>query len=340
MLEKLINNVIQKMDSYLNSEQLNKLQNVLFIEFHGKSIIEDDNTAYIYDESNDFDKIEEFRISKKIAGRQDSTLNQYVREIKNCKRVLNKNFKDITTMDLRWYFSVLIEEKGISMNTLKTRRRYLNSFWSFLKMENYVDSNPVEKIENFKVEESIKEPLSESELEALRVSCNKERDRALIEFLVTTGVRVSELCSLNIKDLDLYKQEFKVKGKGRKERTLYLSDAECFYLHRYLDWRLTKENKTLEELSEEPLFTTIKSPYNRMTKAGVQYLLKQIGKRANVKNVHPHRFRRTFASNLLSKGMKIEEVMVLMGHTKIETTLIYCNIKQETVKSSYKKYAA
>lgn len=129
-------------------------------------------------------------------------------------------------------------------------------------------------------------------------------------------------------------------GKGRKERRLYISDGACFHLYRYLRWRMSKEGLTMEELASKPLFVSAKKPYSRMTVAGVQYLVKNLGKKAGVGNVHPHRFRRTFATDLLNRGMRIEEVMVLMGHTKIETTLIYCNIKQDNVRESYRKYAA
>lgn len=129
-------------------------------------------------------------------------------------------------------------------------------------------------------------------------------------------------------------------GKGRKERRLYVSDVACFHLYRYLRWRMAKEGMTMEELAQKPLFVSAKKPYSRMTVAGVQYLVKSLGKKAGVGNVHPHRFRRTFATDLLNRGMRIEEVMVLMGHTKIETTLIYCNIKQDNVRESYRKYAA
>jgi site-specific recombinase XerD len=235
---------------------------------------------------------------------------------------------------------MLRERNKISMVTLQGRMRYLNSFWTFLQKEKLVDDNPVARIESLRIESTIKKAYSAQEMEALRLACDRPRERALIEFLYATGVRVSELCSLDVGDIDLYKQEFRVMGKGRKERRLYISDTACFHLFRYLKWRSQREGLTMEELADRPLFTATKKPYNRLTKAGVQYLLKQLGKQAGVGNVHPHRFRRTFATDLLNRGMRIEEVMVLMGHTKIETTLIYCNIKQDNVRESYRKYAA
>lgn len=339
-IEELLMSVVQAMSNSLDEEQLDKLQNVLYIQFHGKKIVEEKNELQSTGTDSDTAKVRLFVASKKVSGRQDNTLAQYVREISNCRNALGKNIEDITTMDLRWYFGMLREVNKISMVTLQGRMRYLNSFWTFLQRERLVNDNPVARIESLRIESTIKKAFSAQEMEALRMACSRERDRALVEFLYATGVRVSELCSLSVGDIDLYKQEFQVMGKGRKERTIYINDVACFHLFRYLKWRAQKEGLTLEELASRPLFATVKRPYDRMTKAGVQYLLKQLGKRAGVGNVHPHRFRRTFATDLLNRGMRIEEVMVLMGHTKIETTLIYCNIKQDNVRESYRKYAA
>lgn len=340
MLEEILMNVVQQMATCLDEEQLDKLQNVLYIQFHDKRIVEEKNELAATGTDSDTAKVRLFVASKKVSGRQDNTLAQYVREITNCRNALGKNIEDITTMDLRWYFGMLREHNGISMVTLQGRMRYLNSFWTFLQKEKLVPDNPVARIESLRIESTIKKAFSAQELEALRMACGRERDRALIEFLYSTGLRVSELCSLNVGDIDLYKQEFHVMGKGRKERTVYINDVACFHLFRYLKWRAQKEGITLEELAKRPLFVTIKRPYDRMTVAGVQYLVKQLGMKAGVGNVHPHRFRRTFATDLLNRGMRIEEVMVLMGHTKVETTLIYCNIKQDNVRESYRKYAA
>lgn len=127
------------------------------------------------------------------------------------------------------------------------------------------------------------------------------------------------------------KQELIVYGKGSKERKTYLTDGAKFYLRRYLQERGAKP--------DEPLFVTLDSPHNRLTVAGVQYMLRQLGKRADVKNVHPHRFRRTIATDLLSRGMPIEQVKEFLGHEKLDTTMIYCTVKTESVQASHRKYA-
>lgn len=340
MLERILMDVVQEMSGILDEEQLDKLQNVLYINFHNKKIVEEKCELMATGTDSDTAKVRMFVASKRISGRQDNTLAQYVREITNCRNALRKDFADMTTMDLRWYFGMLRERNGISMVTLQGRMRYLNSFWTFLQREKLVDDNPIARIESLRIESTIKKAYSAQELEALRMACDHPRDRAMIEFMYATGVRVSELVSLNVGDIDLYKQEFKVMGKGRKERDLYISDTASFHLYRYLKWRKDKEGLTIEELAEKPLFVSFKKPHSRLTVAGVQYALKLLGRKASVGNVHPHRFRRTFATDLLSRGMRLEEVMVLMGHKKSETTLIYCNVKQDNVRESYRRFAA
>ena len=136
------------------------------------------------------------------------------------------------------------------------------------------------------------------------------------------------------------KKEFSVIGKGINERIVYFSDTAYFHLKEYLDWRIKAEGVSIESLMDRPLIVSIKSPYDRMEKCGIEALCRKIGKKAGVEDVHPHRFRRTFATDMAARGMKIEELAKLMGHAKLETTLIYCNIKQENVRSSYYKYCA
>lgn len=243
MLEKILVNVVQQMSECLDEEQLDKLQNILYINFHGKKIMEEKNELMATGTDSDTAKVRMFVASKRISGRQNNTLAQYVREITNCRNALRKNFEDMTTMDLRWYFGMLRERNKISMVTLQGRMRYLNSFWTFLQREKLVDDNPVARIESLRIESTIKKAYSAQKLESLRMACENPRDRALIEFLYATGVRVSELCSLNVGDIDLYKQEFKVMGKGRKERNLYISDSASFYLFRYLKWRKEQDKR-------------------------------------------------------------------------------------------------
>lgn len=340
MLEKILMEVYQIMSESLDKEQLDSLKNVLFIKFHDKKIIEETYEIIPSEIDEDTRLIKLFRASKKISGRSDNTLSQYIPELMRCRQAIGKSFKDITTMDLRWYFGVLQEQRGNKMTTILNKKRCLNSFYSFLLNEGLVSSNPVSRIETFKIEQTIKRAFSIEEMQAIRESCSHIRDRALIEFLYSTGLRVSELVSLNIGDIDMANKEFSVIGKGSKERIAYFSSTARFYLNEYLKWRMQHEKISESELKSKPLFAGIRKPYKRFSKEGIEALLRNMGKNALVDNVHPHRFRRTFATNMAARGMKIEEIAKLMGHAKLETTLIYCNVSQDNIKSSYTKFTA
>lgn len=333
MVEKILEKVITEMAPHLDNEQLEHLSNVLYVNFHGMEIQEQSTELSATGMDGDAAQIKMFVASKKAVNRQDNTLKQYTREIFNMLNFLGKRLEDITGMDLRYYYGIMREQRGIKMSTMQTRLHYLSSFWDFLNTEELVSGNPVKKVGLLKLEKVIKKPFSSEEMEALRINCMELRNRALIEFLYSTGVRVSELVALNVGDVEIGKQELIVYGKGSKERKTYLTDGAKFHLQRYLQIRKQ------EGLEEQPLFVTLDKPHNRLTVAGIQYMLRQLGERAKVKNVHPHRFRRTIATDLLSRGMPIEQVKEFLGHEKLDTTMIYCSVKEENVQSSHKKYA-
>ena len=321
MVEKILEKIVNEMAPHLDRGQLEHLSNVLYINFHGKEIQEQCTELIPSGLEGDEAKVKMFVASKKAVNRQDATLKQYTREIKNMMDFLGKRLEDITGMDLRYYYGVMRERRGIKMSTMQTRLHYLSSFWDFLITEELVHSNPVKKVGVLK-------------LEALRTSCSTLRDRALVEFLYSTGVRVSEMVALNVGDIEMGRQELVVYGKGSKERKTYLTDGAKFYLRRYLQSRSQEEG-----LAGKPLFETLDKPHDRLTVAGVQHMLRQLGKRAKVDNVHPHRFRRTIATDLLNRGMPIEQVKEFLGHEKLDTTMIYCTVKEESVHSSHRKYA-
>ena len=333
MIEKILEKIVNEMSPYLEQGQMEHLSNVLYVNFHGLEVQEQHTELIPSGIDGDTAKIKMFVASKKAVNRQDNTLRQYTREIYNMLNFVGKRAEDITGMNPRYYYGVMREQRGIKMSTMQTRLHYLSSFWDFLITEELVHSNPVKKVGLLKLEKTIKKPFSAAELEALRVNCTELRDRTLVEFLYSTGVRVSELVSLNVGDIEMGEQELIVYGKGSKERKTYLTDSAKFYLRRYL------RTRDQTELADKPLFVTLDKPHDRLTVAGVQHTLRQLGKRAKVENTHPHRFRRTIATDLLNREMPIEQVKEFLGHEKLDATMIYCSVREENVRSSHKKYA-
>lgn len=339
MLEKILQNVVDMMMQHLNQNQMELLKDAIYIGFHNFDVVEKCCKLQSAVISGNEQKLKMFIASKKAINCQDETLKNYAMEIRNVLDFLKKDISDITAMDLRYYFGYMRQKRGIKMTTLETRMHYLSSFWNFLNMEELVTSNPVRKIGKFKVEKAIKKPFSTRELEALREECKNLRDRALVEFLYSTGVRVSEATALNVCDISMEHSNLIVYGKGNKERITYLTESAKYHLDRYFQHRCKTEKVTMSELQESPLFVGSNKHHERLTKAGIQYMLRKLGRNASVKNVHPHRFRRTIATDLLNRDMPIEQVKEFLGHEKLDTTLIYCTIKEENVRASHRKYA-
>ena len=208
-------------------------------------------------------------------------------------------------------------------------RRIISSFFSWLEEENYILKNPARRIHKIRTGNTVKETYTDEELELMRDHCQSLRDLAMIDILASTGIRVGELVALNITDVDFDKRECIVLGKGDKERRVYFDARTKIHLKRYLAQR--KDNN-------EALFVTLNRPYNRLEISGVEIRLREIGRKLNITKVHPHKFRRTLATRAIDKGMPIEQVQVLLGHTKIDTTLQYAMVSQKNVKLAHQKY--
>lgn len=339
MVETIIIDVCRAMADDLTAEQLQKLESILYIRMKGVKV---EPVSYELQESDaytDAQAVKEFVASKKISGRADSTIQQYSFEIWKCRTIIGKSFRDITTMDIKAYLGVLQQYHGNSLATINNKRRYLNSFFGYLSNEGIITGNPVSRIEAIKEPQRRKKAYSAEDLESMRSKCGHVRDRALMEFLLATGLRVSEVSSLTVGQIDIFRQSFSVIGKGSKERMAYINDTAMYHLQKYMRWRMQKERITWEQLQDRPLFAKIKAPCSALEANGIRIALKKIGMAADVSNVHPHRFRRTFASEASHRQIPIEDLKELMGHAKLDTTLLYIDNERD-LETSYRKYIA
>ncbi len=325
MVERIITDVLQMMEG---KGDLKELKMTLYCILSRYEIHE--KTTELQVINNSWEKsLDDFLSWKRVGGRSKKTLDQYAMHLRRMLTYLNKPVEEIVEADLYRYFSVYKKTRPVSNGYLNGIRAVFSSFFGTMLNKGYISKNPVAGLEPIKTETRIKKPLSGKELVKLRQKCNRERDLALIEFLYGTGVRVSELVALNRSDIDFEGMNVVVYGKGSKERETYLTEASCYHLKEYLDSR-TDDN--------EALFVSLKSPHQRLTIAGIEDIVRKLGRKTGVDNVHPHRFRRTMATNALNKGMRLEEVKELLGHVKLDTTMIYCTISKENVKHSHRKY--
>ena len=189
--------------------------------------------------------------------------------------------------------------------------------------------SPVRRIHKIKTTKQVKETYSDEALERLRDNCKCIRDLSIIDILSSTGMRVGELVKLNRADVDFVNRECVVLGKGSKERVVYFDARTKLHLQNYLNSR-KDEN--------EALFVSLLEPHNRLEIAGVEIMLRKLGRSLEINKVHPHKFRRTLATRAIDKGMPIEQVQKLLGHQKIDTTMEYAIVDQQNVKNSHKKY--
>lgn len=326
--ETIIQAVAAALQGKAEPETVNLVQDVLVIELNRYEVQERCTEVVIQDDSTE-KQLRKYIATKRIEGKAESTLRRYYEENLKLLRFFRKSLQEITAYDLRFYLSLRRQKGKVSNRTLDGMRRCYSSFFSWLSAEGVIGRNPCAALAQIKYRKVIKKPYSAVDLEKLRAACTDIRDLALVDFLYSTGCRVSEVSRLDITDVDLDSGECTVIGKGNKERIVYLTDVAAMHLKSYLDQRKDVGNA---------LFTG--KGTSRMGKNGIEAMLRRLGRVAGVENVHPHRYRRTLATNLLDRGMNIQDVATILGHADLKTTQIYCYISQQNVKSAYRKYAA
>lgn len=330
MHEKLINRIMLAMDTELNGHQLSVLKSVLTVECAKFLIAEQKNEVVIYDESSDIAAYKQFFVSKKIQGLSDGTLNLYMQTINLFMRTVRKPFKDVTTNDIRLFIANREMIDNVSKGTLARERGCIVRFFKWLCNEEYIAKDTGARVENIKVPKRRKQEFSELDIEKLRSVAANTKESLIIELLLSTGCRVSELTSLDFKDYNQENDSITVIGKGNKQRTLYLNAKAKMALTHYL--------RDVPHITG-PLFFG-QTNGKKMTTAGVQKLVKRLGDRAGVANVHPHRFRRTAATLARRHGMPIELVMNFLGHESVDTTLKYSMINEDELKLSHQKFVS
>lgn len=328
MKKTLINQIQTEMSGVLNNAQRQKLSEVLEHCFFNVDVVALGNEDLIQSKSNQTLK-EEFLSAKQVEGCSERSVNYYSSTLDNLIKSLEKPFNQIETEDLRVYLSEYQKKNNASKQTIDNIRRILSSFFTWLEDEDYILKSPVRRIHKIKTMKQVKETYSDEAMERLRDNCKTIRDLALIDMLASTGMRVGELVKLNRVDVDFVNRECVVLGKGSKERFVYFDARTKLHLQNYLNSR-TDDN--------EALFVSLLEPHKRLEIAGVEIMLRKLGRSLEINKVHPHKFRRTLATRAIDKGMPIEQVQKLLGHQKIDTTMEYAIVDQQNVKNSHKKY--
>jgi site-specific recombinase XerD len=298
-------------------------------------------TALAIRDNGDIDMVTRFFVAKTSAGLSTRTLKMYSTTLNRLLKKLNRNLKQVTTDDIRVLLTNMRME-GVELVSIDNDRRVLSSFFGWLYSEGFINDNPMKRIEKVKFQKKVKKPFTEEEMEMLRISAKSDRDRAIIEFLYSTGCRVTECEQLNRTDINFAMRECTVLGKGNKERRVFLSPRCAAILQLYLKSRKDKEPalfiSSVRWTKDSNGKMVRENKPSRLLKSGIENVIKQSGKRAGIANAHPHRLRRTCATFALRRGMHIEQVCKMLGHASIETTTIYANSTMDEVKAAHEKY--
>ena len=320
-MEEKIVTILNEMSEYLSIAQMKKLQEVMLDAFSGKIEKRKQISNQEY--------LKMFLAAKTIEGCSKRTIQYYRLTIEKMLKVMNQPIRKISTDDMRSYLSQYQEWNGCSKVTVDNVRRNISSFFSWLEEENYILKSPMRRIHKIKTNQQVKEIITDEDIEMLRDSCSCKRDLAMIDLLYSTGIRVGELVNLNISDVDFEARECVVFGKGGKERKVYFDAKSKLHLQAYLASRVD---------NNEALFVTLDAPHDRLKISGVEIRMRSLGRSNNMTRIHPHKFRRTMATRAIDKGMPIEQVQKILGHSQIDTTMQYAMVNQSNVKSSHRKY--
>lgn len=344
----LIESIIEKASIYLKGSQLMNLNKTLNECLEGYEVFIDNNLGR--DENyNETSKIilENFISTKKIEGASERTLSYYHSTIIKMLNWADAPLADITTEMIREYLNYAQSLNDCSNATLDNIRRVLSTFFNFCLDEGYIQINPMRRIKKIKSTKVVKKAYTDWELEALREHLSelpthteyfkllKLRDRALFELLLSSGIRIQECVNLNCNDLDFNNLSFKVLGKGNKERICYFSQTAKYHLTKLIEYQPKNKNYLLE--NNGPLFISYKSG-ERLGINGVERRFRELGKEIGIA-AHPHKFRRTFATNLIKKEVPIEQVKEMMGHSNMDTTMIYTVLDQDQIKMNHNRYS-
>ncbi|KAB8287512.1 integrase [Bifidobacterium ramosum] len=315
-----IDSILKAMQDTLNSRQLRQLKHVLTTSL----------ATDVQDTGNESATLlDSFLTAKELEGCSERTLKYYESTLTHYIKKIDRPLPQIDTEQLRSYLTEYQETHNVSKVTVDNIRRILATFFAWLEDEDYIVKSPARKIRRVKAPIRVKETISDEDMERLRDGCETSRDLAIIDLLSSTGMRVGELVKLNRDSIDLNERECIVQGKGNKERRAYFDARAKLHLEEYLQSR-SDDNPAL--------FVSLSGDHDRIAICSVESRLRALGRKLRLPRIHPHKFRRTMATNAINRGMPVEQVQKLLGHVKIDTTMQYALVSQSNVKASHRRY--
>lgn len=325
---KLVNSIEASLLTVVDPETREKVMRKVMTVLNDYEVTERETGLVVYDDAN-ARIIKRYCACLKVNGMSPNTIYQYRRCLERFTEFIgNRPLVEVGVYEIRCYLAAEMER--VSETTTENTRSNLSTFYQWLTTEEVIPKNPCAAVKPIKCEEKEKKAFDAVEMDAIRFACRTQKERAIVEVLASSGVRAAELCHLDISDIDFAEKTFRVRcGKGKKSRTTYIDDVAKTHLQMYLKGRPE---------DGEVLFYNLH--HKRLGTGGLRVILNSIAERAKVSTVHPHRFRRTLATNLAKSGMPIQEIQRILGHSNINTTMRYVCLDDTQVQMSYRKHIA
>lgn len=353
MKDQLQIDIVNILVPYLSREQLSEVQMKITIALDEYEVSKRDTEIVEYKGDKNQRIIVQFLAAKIAQGLSKRTVKYYKESVSKTLQTIGKPYDEITANDVRLYIAKRIQRDGVKKVTVDNERRNLSAFYYWLQKEEIILKNPMKKIDPIKITKEKKKAYSSMEIEEIRAACKTTRETALIEVMLSTWCRVSEIAAMeitNIKD-----NSITVLGKGDKVRTVYLNAKAQLAIERYMAQRsdtnpylfpmakyagdITKL-KSIKKVEQAEWYKNPELVDNsdHIGAGTIESIVRKIGKRAGVTDTHPHRFRRTGATFALRQGMPLITVSKMLGHESIGTTQIYLDISDEELEENHKKY--
>lgn len=326
----------------LDYEESDKLKNIIMLKLDDYDIKKKEKALTKYDGGEYEYLVKKFLITKKVQGCTENTIRNYGKEIPKILKKINKSVKEITSDDILLYIANRDIKDKVSKATQDNELRYLRTFFAFLIEEEYITKNPCLKIKAIKCPKKKKKAFTQLEIERIRNACKNFKEKAIVETLLSTGCRASELATIKISDID--GDKITILGKGNKERIVYLNAKAQLAISKYLNERkdnnpylfarlmcITEYNNIVDYRKKECVVD------GHMSKHSVNTKVKRIARRVGIV-AHTHKFRRTFATMALKRGMPLIQVSKLLGHESVATTQIYLDITDDELEQAHQKY--
>ena len=339
-----LNSLVMAVYPYVKEDELQKIKMQFDILLHDYDVKKMSTELTVYHGSVNDEMLVRFLRAKVAKGCTKRTIEFYQKCVSKILEKIGKPYNEVTPDDIRYYIAYRISRGGVTKTTVGNEMRSLSSFYTWLRAEEVLLKNPMDKVDNVRPTRKKKKAFTQMDVEKIRAGCKTKREQAIVETLLSTWCRVTELVNMKISDLKGGKCV--VHGKGDKYREVFINARAQIAISVYLAERkdtnpyLFPRRKECARANRGEWYTNADfvDPYLPMDKGTVEAMVRNIGKRVGVDHVHPHRFRRTGATMALRVGMPILQVSKLMGHESIETTQIYLDISSEELEASHAKY--